>query len=169
MLYALSQGWEVEENPDQYGIDLFATKGGETIGIECEVKRVWATQGERFPWGTIQIPVRKKFLDTDLYTLLADNQRYFLVLKGKDINVAAIRVVPNKYIPAGERFYVVPVEFATFYTFPYPVSAFTSCCAGPALTAIKNTDTLLSTMHECVRCGEKSVSWPVSILSSHGS
>ena len=43
-------------NPDEYGIDIITTRGN----IEVGVKHSW--KGARFPFPTVQIPIRKRHL-----------------------------------------------------------------------------------------------------------
>ena len=51
-------GHTVEPHPDRYAQDLIATKDGQSIYVECEVKVVWT--GEVFPYETVQLPQRKQ-------------------------------------------------------------------------------------------------------------
>ena len=53
-----AEGFEAMVNPDQYGIDILAEKNGQQYEIEVEVKHNWV--GERFPFGEVHFPARKK-------------------------------------------------------------------------------------------------------------
>lgn len=53
-----SHGFEAYVNPDQFGIDILADKDGQQYEVEVEVKHNW--KGERFPFGEVHFPARKK-------------------------------------------------------------------------------------------------------------
>ena len=127
MMYSIGVFDRVEHNQDQYGIDLLVDADR---AMECEVKRVW--KGGRFPWPTIQVPVRKAFMPTDLYFLLSDDGVHFVVLTGWDIHSAPTKVVPNKYVSNGEAFYQVPTQHAVHGKFTMPLGS--ACCSSPVLT-----------------------------------
>ena len=114
------QGWQVEDNPDQYGVDLIAEKDGKRFYLEVEVKRGW--HGVDFKYDTIHLPVRKsKFLDRPTRFMVFNNSlTHAAVISRKAVQNSPVSVVPNYKVPIGEKFFDVPVEDVTFvYTMEY--------------------------------------------------
>jgi len=112
-------GYEVKQNPDQYGVDLLLFKNGLISGYaEAEIKTVWDTFN--FPYENIQFPERKiKFTNLGLPTMfcMANSLKdRALVVWGKDLRASPIVEVSNKYNAKGELFFQVPLEKAIFYT-----------------------------------------------------
>lgn len=107
-------GAYVQHNPDQYGVDLVLFRGYKPYSyIEVEVKRVWLPEQEVFPYPTLQIPKRKeKFLKLGKpveFWILRSDLKFALVAADKVVEMSPCVEVPNKYVPAGEYFYQVPV------------------------------------------------------------
>ena len=50
-------GWDIEDNPDEYGVDLIAQKDSKRVYVEVEVKRGW--HGPTFQYDTMHLPARK--------------------------------------------------------------------------------------------------------------
>lgn len=109
-----SLGWEVSDNPDEYGVDLIAQKDGKQFYVEVEVKRGW--HGAEFKYDTVHLPVRKsKFLDRPTKFMVFNNSlTHAAVISRTAVEKAPVSVVPNRKIPIGERFYDVPVSDVTF-------------------------------------------------------
>jgi hypothetical protein len=109
---------DIKDNPDQYGVDLFAYKNGEHVScIEVEIKRVW--KGKDFPYGTVQFPERKwKYVcqnDKPVVFFMANNNgTRALIVEGKDVVKAPLRMIPNKYVGKDEYFFQVPLDKCTF-------------------------------------------------------
>jgi len=105
--------FKVKDNPKSREIDLLLYKGKEHIGyIECEIKRVW--KGVEFPYENVQFPERKgKYAALEkpaLYIMFNEDQTSFLALTAETLVSSPKVEVPNKYVPAGEFFFQVPVD-----------------------------------------------------------
>lgn len=107
-------GWTVEDNPNEYGVDLIAEKDGKRFYLEVEVKRGW--HGKEFKYDTVHLPVRKsKFLDRPTQFMVFNNSlTHAAVISRKAVRNSPVSVVPNRKIPIGEKFFDVPVEDVTF-------------------------------------------------------
>lgn len=106
-----SNGWNAQVNPDQYGIDLLATKGPKTIALEVEVKHHW--KGQQFPFATVQIPARKqKFaqLAESWFVVVNADRTFALMASGQSLLTSKLVIVPNKYVAEGEHFFQVPLS-----------------------------------------------------------
>jgi hypothetical protein len=114
----LSQYVRVEENPDQYGIDLicYAKEDIKQIFplyyVEVEVREAWTTT--HFPWNTAHIPARKEkfFNDPNLNTFyfqFNNDLTSLLVFDGNVIKKMPIYKGPTKN---EKEFY--------YYEIPYP-------------------------------------------------
>lgn len=104
------QGWDVVEHPDKYAQDLIATKDGMEVLVECEVKTLW--KGGAFPFGTIQLPERKKkfFHPNAVFFIWSQDMSDAIYFWAKDIDHLDPVPVSNKYIESGERFFQIPIE-----------------------------------------------------------
>ena len=110
IMFYKTQGIELKDNPDKYGVDLIAYDDGEKIGyVEVEVRASWKSQ--TFPFDSLHVPERKKkLLTNDLHTVLVSVNCY-----GTQAFICDYRIVlaspllesPNKHIQKGERFYKV--------------------------------------------------------------
>ena len=107
-----SQGCEVVDNPNQYGVDLIAEKNGKKYFVECEVKNVWS--GKKFPpyFKDVQLPARKeKFFGNQtaffIWNKELDNAVYFW---SSEIKHLKPQVVGNKYMKKGEKFFKIPLD-----------------------------------------------------------
>lgn len=107
-------GWNITDNPDEYGVDLIAEKAGKRFFVEVEVKKGW--HGPEFKYDTVHLPVRKsKFLDKPTKFMVFNNSlTHAAVISRKAIQNSPVSVVPNRKIPIGEKFFDVPVEDVTF-------------------------------------------------------
>lgn len=108
----------LEENPDQYGIDLIARDHISRkimAYLEVEVKSAWEGQ---YPFPDIRVPYRKEkfFLNAIIPTYIlifsGDMQRMALI-KGSDVGQAKIVQIDNRFVK-GERFFSVDPKRALF-------------------------------------------------------
>lgn len=108
----------VYPNLGKYDVDMTMYRGEDIIAyVEVEVKHNWS--GYKFPFSTVQIPERKdKFIGLGKPTIFcvvnSEKTRFFAVL---DIHLTKdrLRVVPNKYVKEGEKFFQVPVLLGKFH------------------------------------------------------
>ena len=120
--YWKNKRYDVEDNPDKYGPDLLVSEIiidpgiSESFYCEMEIKRAW--KGKDFKYKTCQIPQRKaKYLDRNTYKLpcnfLIINNEYewAFYIKGEDVAASPLVEVPNKYVPSGEMFFQVSLDF----------------------------------------------------------
>lgn len=117
--YLQNCGLMVEDNPDQYGVDLIGpNRSGQTVGVEVEVKTSWT--GSELPYEEVHIPYRKRSL-LDLphpcYFLMFNNSLQYgwwvwarIILTGKVITK------DNIYLE-GEQFFEVPKGKGTVLKF----------------------------------------------------
>ena len=89
-----AEGFEAMVNPDQYGIDILAEKNGQQYEIEVEVKHNWV--GERFPFGEVHFPARKKKFakksELVWFFMLNHDRSYGLIVDGVDfVNGTTVR------------------------------------------------------------------------------
>lgn len=107
-------GWSIDDNPDEYGVDLIAEKDHKRVYVEVEVKRGW--HGPTFQYDTMHLPLRKsKFLDKPTQFMVFNNSlTHAAIISRKAIKNSPTSVVPNRKIPVGEKFFDVPVEDVTF-------------------------------------------------------
>jgi len=109
------KGWEIDHNPDKYGPDLLVTDKDGVVRqlVECEIRNSW--KSGRFPWSRVQLFSRKeKYLS--LYGekmsvfVCNDVLTHALFITGKQLLDAPQEEVPNKYVPRGEFFRIIPIE-----------------------------------------------------------
>lgn len=107
-------GWDVQDNEDQYGVDLIAEKNGKRFYLEVEVKACW--HGVAFTYDTLHLPVRKaKFLAKPTQFMLFNNGlTHAAVVSRSSVLRAPTSIVPNAQISAGEKFFDIPLEDVTF-------------------------------------------------------
>lgn len=111
--YFKKQGIVLNDNPNQFGVDLVSPDG--TLQIEVEHRLPWVD--EDFPFSEVNVPERKaKFLQEgkSQYIILSRDFSRMGVIRGKDVmpfivddNLAHN---PNKYVRDGEYFYKIPRE-----------------------------------------------------------
>ena len=116
-------GYECSENPDKYGIDVIATKNGETYLVEVERKKRWS--GPHFQYGDVQIPYRKKkFKDTEgnvIFVVFNREMTHFCVTPSASLLDENVRPVRNIYSGAEfENFFFVPVGEFKWATWGQP-------------------------------------------------
>ena len=89
--WLMRYGWQLQTNPDQYGIDLIGTDGlGRDVQVEVEVKHHWT--GHEFPFKTIHISARKqKFIKPGAFLVMLNHERtYCLALDYHKLKSATI-------------------------------------------------------------------------------
>lgn len=109
-----SAGLFAKPNDDKFGPDLVVWDGFRPkYYVEVEVKHAWKPDTV-FPFDTIRLPERKrKFLNLGLpveFWILRADCRQAIVLSETNISSISLQVVPNRYVEAGEEFFVVPVK-----------------------------------------------------------
>ena len=87
-------------NPDQFGIDLLAEKDGQQYEIEVEVKHNWV--GQRFPFGEVHFPARKKKFakksEFVWFFMLNHERTHGLIVDGFDfMNGSVVRKNTSEY------------------------------------------------------------------------
>jgi len=105
-------GYNVDVNPDQYGIDLIGTDNtGKAIAVEVEVKHHW--KGSHFPFRTVHVSARKqKFVKPDAYLVMVNHERtHCLTLNYEALSAARLVTKPTIYT-TDEQFMQVDVEIA---------------------------------------------------------
>lgn len=104
-------------NPDQYGIDVLAEKDGQQYEIEVEVKHNW--KGERFPFGEVHFPARKKkFAKKSEYVwfvMLNHERTHALIVDGFDfVSGSLVRKNTSEY--DNDMFVEIPTFNCRFIT-----------------------------------------------------
>ena len=105
-------GYNVDVNPDQYGIDLIGTDNtGRHIAVEVEVKHHW--KGSHFPFRTVHVSARKqKFVRPNAYLVMVNHERtHVLTLDYETLSQARLVTKPTVYT-TDEQFLQVDVEMA---------------------------------------------------------
>jgi hypothetical protein len=105
-------GYNVDVNPDQYGIDLIGTDNtGRQIAVEVEVKHHW--KGSHFPFRTVHVSARKqKFVRPNAYLVMVNHERtHVLTLDYETLSQARLVTKPTVYT-TDEQFLQVDVEMA---------------------------------------------------------
>lgn len=87
--YLADLGWDVEDNPDPYGVDLLCSANNRTLEVEVEVKVYWQ---DRFPFKTLHIPHRKlKFAkDNTIFAILSGDLTRAALVSGRDVASAGL-------------------------------------------------------------------------------
>lgn len=109
--YLKRNGIEVEDNPNQFGVDLISKDG--TLQVEVEHRLVW--DSEEFPFEEINVPERKaKFFvqESVSYVILSRDFSHIGLISGREIAKYIVdenlRMNPNKFVKQDEYFYKVP-------------------------------------------------------------
>ena len=118
--YLTDLGWDVRENPDQYGIDLLCESDTRAIQVEVEVKVYWQ---DRFPFKTLHIPFRKAKFATDesVFAVLSNDLSRAALVSGESLR--GCTVVSKKTSETGDwedQFFEVPFERIEFVTIENP-------------------------------------------------
>lgn len=97
--------YKAEVNPDDYGIDVLASKDGQEFQFEVEVKHNW--KGPRFQYGTLHYSERKrKFLkdpSNTSFVTFNHERTHALVVPGV-VLAEAPTIVKNTIYTSNEKF-----------------------------------------------------------------
>jgi len=107
-------------NPDQYGIDVLAERGGEMYAFEVEVKHNW--KGGYFPYKEVHFAYRKiKFteipdisLRKTFFVMLNHERNIALRVDGVTFAASPVTMKKTKYT-SSEKFVEVPVHLVSFF------------------------------------------------------
>lgn len=109
------KGYKAWVNPDQFGIDILATRWGRQFAFEVEVKHNW--RGRYFPYEQIHFSARKKkfvALDVETWFVMLNHDRTMaLLVDGEHILAAPIANKNTKY-SQNEAFVSVDIQWAIF-------------------------------------------------------
>ena len=110
--YFKKQGIALNENANQYGVDLLSPDG--TLQIEVEHRLPW-TDAE-WPFADINVPERKaKFLAEGKaqYIILSRDFSRMGIIRGEDVKQYIVdenlHLNKNKFVRDGEYFYKIPI------------------------------------------------------------
>ena len=105
--------YNVIDNPNIYGVDLIIYRENKIVGYaEVEVRNSWNT--DKFPFDTLNVPLRKKKLfenelPTYFFSVNCIHTRMFCC-DAEIIMGCEIKENKNKYVKKDEYFYKVPVD-----------------------------------------------------------
>lgn len=104
------RGYSCLENPDEFGVDLLVEGKGKKFGCEVEVKTKWF--GGEFTFPTLHIALRKrKFMDAPCQFIVFNHSLSHAALVARNrVLRSPVVEIKNVTVPAGERFYDVPVS-----------------------------------------------------------
>ena len=104
------RGYSCLENPDEFGVDLLVEGKGKKFGCEVEVKTKWF--GAEFTFPTLQIALQKrKFMDVPCQFIIFNHSlSHAALVARKRVLCSLVVELKNVPVPAGERFYDVPVS-----------------------------------------------------------
>jgi len=109
------KGYKAWVNPDQFGIDILATRWGRQFAFEVEVKHNW--RGRYFPYEQIHFSARKKkfvALDVETWFVMLNHDRTMaLLVDGEHILAAPLANKNTKY-SQNEAFVSVDIQWAIF-------------------------------------------------------
>ena len=118
--YLKSAGHKIISTKEKYMDDIESTFKGKHYLTEVEVKLVWDGEWPKH-WWNVRVPERKtKLLKqaeregktlTFLYLDKALTKAW--KIDGDVVKDCPLQEVPNRYIPQGEYFYIVPITKAT--------------------------------------------------------
>ena len=111
-------GYEAWVNPDQFGIDVLATKDGKAYAFEVEVKHIWVDFD--FPFDEVHFSARKlKFVSypAEVWFVMLNNElTNSLFVSGEDFKNASV-VRKNTVYSSDEMFVELPVNLVRFIDF----------------------------------------------------
>lgn len=131
VMHALNgDGMYVQPNDDKYGPDLCVYVGyRHKYYVECEIKRVWKSDQDTFPWTTVQVPERKAKFTREgspktptgrmpqLHTwkevefwILREDCQVAIIIPESVLSSSPLVEVPNSQVSSGEKFYQVPIS-----------------------------------------------------------
>lgn len=111
--YFQKKGIPLQDNKNQYGVDLVSADGA--VRIEVEHRISWRTDEWSFP--DINVPERKaKFLSDGVtaYAILSCDFSHMGIIQGQDVKPFIVdtnlHLNKNKYVKNGEYFYKLPIS-----------------------------------------------------------
>lgn len=111
-------GYEASVNPDQYGIDVLASRDLKHYAFEVEVKHNWTEY--RFPFKAVHFSARKlKFVSFERETwfvMLNHHHTNSLFVSAEDFANAPL-VTKSTIYSENEQFVEIPVEMVRFIDF----------------------------------------------------
>tara|TARA_R110002124_G_scaffold55413_1_gene156676 strand:- start:267 stop:710 length:444 start_codon:yes stop_codon:yes gene_type:complete len=121
--YLKAAGHKITSTKEKYTADIESSFNNKEYLTEAEVKLVWKGEWPE-AWEDIRIPERKgKLLDQakkegKTLTFLYLNKYFTKAWKidGDVVKDCPLQEVPNRFVPKGEYFYVVPINKATMVT-----------------------------------------------------
>lgn len=119
ILFWHALGYDCEENPDVFGVDLLVKGKGKEFNVEVEVKQVW--HGLDFPYESVHIPARKaKFLsEPTVFMVFNSSLHAVAIINWKHVRAADMKTVSNHNIKQGERFFDIPRENIRILALPH--------------------------------------------------
>ena len=102
----------LENNPNQFGVDLIGTKDGEFVSyVEVERKLGW--EGKKFPFATVNLPGRKKkYVDLVLptqFVIFNKDFSYAVIVERDEVKYSPTKFISTIY-SQGEKFYDIPIS-----------------------------------------------------------
>jgi len=118
--YLIAAGHTITSTKEKYTADIESTYKGKEYLTEAEVKLVWDTEWPTH-WWNVRVPERKKKLleqaekEGKVLTFLYLNKSFTKAWKiaGDTVRECPLEEVPNRFVPKGEYFYIVPITKAT--------------------------------------------------------
>lgn len=117
--YLSALGWTVWDNPDKYGIDLFAKVGDRQIGVEVECKRGWV---DEFKFKSLHIPKRKeKFIsDENLFFVLNSEMNKAAIVSGNSLALCGFISKATSETTDEDLFFEIPIKMVEFVDMENP-------------------------------------------------
>jgi len=117
--YLTDLGWTVRDNPDIYGIDLFATVGNRSIGVEVECKRGWI---DEFKFRSLHIPKRKeKFISPEnLFFVLNNEMNKAAIVSGDSLALCGFISKATSETTDDDLFFEIPLKMVEFIDMENP-------------------------------------------------
>lgn len=115
--WLISQGFNGEINPNQYGIDIIGDWDGSPWAAEVEVKHNW--KDDYFPFKTVHFSARKlKFLEhpADICFIMLNHARTTALIVRKPYLQSAIIVTKNTIYTTEEQFIEVPLAYCSIHS-----------------------------------------------------
>ena len=118
--YLKAAGHKITSTKEKYTADIESTFKGKHYLTEAEVKLVWDGEWPQH-WWNVRVPERKTKLleqaerEDKTLTFLYLNKNFTKAWKidGDVVKKCPLEEVPNRFVPKGEYFYIVPITKAT--------------------------------------------------------